>query len=238
MELIKITENNGKQAVSARELYEFLGYDKSQWARWYQKNIIDNGFAIEDIDYQTFDIVSNGNPTKDFALSIDFAKKISMMARSEKGEEARDYFLECEKIAKNPVVNLTKSDLARMVIESEEEKQKLIEENNQLKPKAIIADALNVSTTSVLVRDVAYQLKKNGFNIGQDRLFDVLRHHNLIHQKGTKPTQKALELDIFEVQERIVPMGSTLEPTFTTKVKGKGQTYILNKFLSGQWKTL
>ena len=97
-ELIKITEQNGTKAVSARELYEFLGYNKAVWSRWYQKNIIDNEFAFENIDYQTLNIMLNGNETKDFALSIEFAKKISMMARTEKGEEARRYFIECEKL--------------------------------------------------------------------------------------------------------------------------------------------
>ncbi|MDY3443447.1 phage antirepressor KilAC domain-containing protein [Riemerella anatipestifer] len=96
-ELIKITEQNGKQAVSARELYEFLGYNKAHWAKWYRKNIEENEFAIEDIDYQTLTLCVNGNETKDFALTIDFAKKISMMARTEKGEQARQYFIECEK---------------------------------------------------------------------------------------------------------------------------------------------
>src|SRR5690606_30972796 len=98
MELIKIIhQDNGAQAVSARELYEFLGYNKTAWARWYQKNIIKNDFAIEGVDFQTFDIVSNGNQTKDFALTVDFAKRLSMMARTEKGEQARQYFIECEK---------------------------------------------------------------------------------------------------------------------------------------------
>lgn len=96
-ELIKITEQNGNQAVSARELYEFLGYNKAVWARWYQKNILENEFAFENIDYQTFNITLNGNETKDFALSIDFAKKLSMKANTARGEEARQYFIECEK---------------------------------------------------------------------------------------------------------------------------------------------
>lgn len=96
-ELIKITEQNGNQAVSARELYEFLGYNKAVWARWYQKNILENEFAFENIDYQTFNITLNGNETKDFALSIDFAKKLSMKANTARGEEARRYFIECEK---------------------------------------------------------------------------------------------------------------------------------------------
>ena len=81
VELIKITQKDGIQAVSAKELYDFIGYDKSQWSRWYQTNIINNKFAIENIDYQTIDTVSNGNITKDFATTISFAKEICMMAK-------------------------------------------------------------------------------------------------------------------------------------------------------------
>jgi phage anti-repressor protein len=61
MELIKITEHNGSKAVSARELYEFLGFKKAHWNRWYNKNIIENQFALENEDYQGFTIVVNGN---------------------------------------------------------------------------------------------------------------------------------------------------------------------------------
>jgi len=96
-QLIRISDNgDGKKAVSARELYEFLGYNKTQWKRWYTKNILNNKFAIEKEDYVGFDMMSNGNTTKDFALSINFAKKISMQAQTEKGEEARQYFIACE----------------------------------------------------------------------------------------------------------------------------------------------
>ena len=99
-ELIKITEQNGQRAVSARELYEFLGFDVKNWSRWYQKNIENNEFAFESVDYQTLFIMKNGNETKDFALTIDFAKKLAMKANSAKGEEVREYFINCEKIAK------------------------------------------------------------------------------------------------------------------------------------------
>lgn len=101
-QLINITENNGNKAVSARELYQYLGYNASQWKRWYEKNISKNEFAIENFDYQTLDIMSNGNATKDFSLSIDFAKRIAMMARTEKGEEIRNYFIAIEKKATQP----------------------------------------------------------------------------------------------------------------------------------------
>lgn len=99
-ELIKITENDGKQAVSARELYEKLGFDISQWSRWYKKNIMENPFAIEGQDYAKLDIMSR---TQDFALSIDFAKRLSMMARTETGEKIRNYFIEIEKRATKPL---------------------------------------------------------------------------------------------------------------------------------------
>ncbi len=91
-ELIKVTEENGQQLVSARELYDFLGYDKSQWSRWSNKNIVN-----EDYFYQSFDTMSNGNLTTDYIITIDVAKELSMMARTEKGKEARQYFINCEK---------------------------------------------------------------------------------------------------------------------------------------------
>lgn len=98
-DLIKISQNKGKKTVSAKELYDFLGLAKSQWKRWFKRNIIENPFALESVDWIGFDIVSNGNTTSDFAISLDLAKKLSMMAKTEKGEEARNYFLKMEKVA-------------------------------------------------------------------------------------------------------------------------------------------
>lgn len=236
MELIKITEQDGQQAVSARELHSFLEIE-TRFDIWI-KRMFEYGFE-ENKDYQTCSFLNlNNQHVIDYALSLDCAKEISMIQRSEKGKIARQYFLDCEKKLKNPILHLTKSDLARMVIESEEEKEKLRIENNELKPKAVIADALDVSKECVLMRDVAYQLKKNGFEIGQNRLYQVLRNNNLIQKNSTKPTQKALELGIFDVQQIMIQKGDSLEPSFTTKVKGKGQVYILNKFISGQWTTM
>lgn len=102
-ELIKIVENDGKKAVSARELYEKLGFDLSQWSRWYKKNITGNEFAIKNQDYIELDTMSR---TTDFALSIDFAKRLSMMARTETGEQIRNYFIEIEKRATKPLSQL------------------------------------------------------------------------------------------------------------------------------------
>ena len=123
-DLIKIVENNGNKAVSARELYEFLGFDKSNWSRWLKKNISDNDFAIENVDYVGFVTMTNGNETQDFALSIDFAKKLSMMAKTEKGEQARNYFIECEKALQKSLPSTYKEALLALVV-AEEEKERL-----------------------------------------------------------------------------------------------------------------
>ena len=100
IELIHIEERNGEQVVSARELYQKLGYDKSQWARWYRKNITENEFAIEHEDWEGFDIMSSSTGTQDFMLKVDFAKRLAMLARTEHGELIRKYFIEVEKRAK------------------------------------------------------------------------------------------------------------------------------------------
>ncbi|MFJ1490518.1 phage antirepressor KilAC domain-containing protein [Capnocytophaga canis] len=95
-ELIKITEQNGKQAVSARELHKFLE-SAERFSKWFER-MISYGF-IENIDYQgcTFwDTLANQELT-DYALTIDTAKEISMLQRSEKGKQARQYFIDCEK---------------------------------------------------------------------------------------------------------------------------------------------
>ncbi|RDY57562.1 antA/AntB antirepressor family protein [Flagellimonas nanhaiensis] len=103
-ELIQITEHNGQQAVSAQDLYNFLGYAPKHWTKWYSRNILKNEFAVEGEDF--VELPRRGR-SKDFGLSIPFSKKICMKAGTKKGEEARDYFLECEQ----KVISKTKPDL-------------------------------------------------------------------------------------------------------------------------------
>jgi phage anti-repressor protein len=97
-------EKDGVQAVSARDLCEKLGLDLTHWSRWYKKNILDNQFAIEGEDYFSLATMASerkpGNYAQDFALSIDFAKRVAMMTRTEQGEKIRRYFIDCEKAAK------------------------------------------------------------------------------------------------------------------------------------------
>lgn len=97
-ELIKIiTNENGDRLVSAKELYLGLGLDKSNWSRWYKSNIQENEFFKENTDWTGVRHNDEGNETMDFAITLEFAKHIAMMARTVKSHEYRNYFIKCEK---------------------------------------------------------------------------------------------------------------------------------------------
>lgn len=108
------------------------------------------------------------------------------------------------------------------------EKDRQIE---RMKPKEIFADAVSASETSILVGELAKLIKQNGVDIGQNRLFQKLRDMGYLTKKNY-PTQKAMDLKLFEIVERTITAanGST-KITQTPKVTGKGQQYFINKFL-------
>jgi phage anti-repressor protein len=95
--VISNINNSEVNSVSAKELHSGLELDKSQWSRWSKKNIVNNEFFLENKDWVGFDIMSNGNETRDFAISLDFAKHLAMMARTKKSHDYRDYLVQCEK---------------------------------------------------------------------------------------------------------------------------------------------
>lgn len=80
----------------ARKLYEFLELAKGQFSRWAKTNIIDNPFAENGVDYGGFDIDVEGNKTVDYRLTANFAKKLSMQGKTERAEQAREYFIRHE----------------------------------------------------------------------------------------------------------------------------------------------
>ena len=141
------------------------------------------------------------------------------------------------------VQKLSRKELAQMVIEAEEEKERLQlkvkkqeEKIEQDKPKVLFADAVCTSKRSCLVAELAKILQQNGVNIGQNRLFKWLRDNGYLCQKGqyyNQPTQKAMELKLFEIKQTTInkPDGSVLVKS-TTKVTGRGQVYFVNKFLN------
>lgn len=111
----------------------------------------------------------------------------------------------------------------------------LTADNETMKPKALFADAVATSHTSILIGDLAKLIRQNGVDIGQNRLFGWLRDNGYLIGSGDRrnmPTQRAMDLELFEVKERTFqnPDGS-VRITKTTKVTGKGQQYFINKFL-------
>lgn len=118
--------------------------------------------------------------------------------------------------------------------------QKQIEERNkrieEMQPKALFADAVSSSKTSILIGDLAKLICQNGVEIGQKRLFEWLRNNGYLIKSGDSknmPTQRYIEQGLFEIKESNVmnPDGS-IRITKTTKVTGKGQIYFVNKFIA------
>lgn len=168
-ELIKITQKDGRQVVSARELYNQLGLANGQFSRWAKSNIIDNPFAIENEDWVRFDIDVEGNKTSDYVLVISFAKKIAMMSKTDIGNKIRDYFLECEKKSQEYIPKTYSEALMLAAKQAEriEQQQKQIELKDTIiseyKPKAnyydVILSSKNAINISVIAKDYGMSAK-------------------------------------------------------------------------------
>ena len=233
--LIPINYEGEQPTVSARDLHEALEI-KSKYADWF-KNMSAYGF-VENMDYFTFSKnLENGGRTIDHNISVDMAKLISMIQRSEKGKLYRQYFVDLEKAWNTPEQVMARAlKLADRTIDTlKEDNKKLIEENERMKPKEIFADAVSASTSSILIGDLAKLLRQNGVDTGQKRLFEQLRNEGYLMKTGSSrnmPTQRYVADGLFQIKETVIsnPDGS-VRMTKTTKVTGKGQQYFLNKYL-------
>lgn len=122
-------------------------------------------------------------------------------------------------------------------LKEEQEKRKELESKIETdKPMVLFANSVQASHTSILVGDLAKIMKQNGIDMGQKRLFGWLRDNGYLIKSGNSknmPTQKAMEMKLFEVKESTInnPDGS-VRITKTTKVTGKGQIYFVNKLMS------
>lgn len=121
----------------------------------------------------------------------------------------------------------------------EEQKKRMFAERQleEVKPKVLFADSVDVSETTILIRDLSKILKQNGVDIGEKRLFEWLREHGyLIKAKGldyNSPTQKAMNLGLFKVKETAINHSDgEIRISKTPRVTGKGQSYFVNKFLN------
>lgn len=151
-------DENGMTTV--KRLFDFLGMSKNNYARWYKTNIIDNQFAEENIDY--FPFLTNeecgGQVSLDCKITAHFAKKLSVMQKNERGEQAREYFTRVEEKAKElaidrgklspqlQLMNMLVENMSRQELEQKRQAEKLTAlENNQ---KAISTAMLGQRTES------------------------------------------------------------------------------------------
>lgn len=228
-ELIKITYNNDRPAVSARDLHDFLEV-KTAYKDWFPR-MCEYGFT-EGEDFCSFLSESTGGrPAQDAVLTIDMAKELCMIQRNEKGKQARQYFLQIEKDWNSP-----EKVMARALQIAGDKLKRLESKAEADAPKVLFADAVSASKTSILVGELAKLLKQNGVDIGQHRLFRWMRENGyLIRRNGTDfnmPTQKSMDLGLFTVKETaITHSDGTVTVSKTTKVTGKGQQYFIQKFL-------
>ena len=241
-ELIKIEVRDGQQLVSGRELHKFLEVG-TRYDTWINR-IIEKYNFIENKDFITIAqkrATAQGNETTyvDHLMTLNMAKEISMVANTEKGKLARQYFIKCEEAWNSPEMILARANqIQSHMIEDYTKKIEILENKvKEDKPKVIFADAVATSQSLILIGDLAKLIKQNGVDTGQKRLFEWMRENEfLIKQKGESynmPTQKSMNLGLFEIKERTVlnPDGS-IRISKTPKVTGKGQQYFINVFLS------
>ncbi|MCI8630623.1 MAG: hypothetical protein HFE57_14235, partial [Firmicutes bacterium] len=113
---------DGEGKTTAKALYEFLELDKSHYSKWCKRNILENDFAEENVDYEVFALKGEnpqgGRPTTDYKLTASFAKKLAMSCQNERGEQAREYFIKVEEKLKQTI--------SKKATSSNDEKAKLL----------------------------------------------------------------------------------------------------------------
>lgn len=235
--MIPINYDGEQPTVSARDLHLGLGVTE-RFSAWFNRQL-QYGFQ-ENVDYvgcKEFNTLAK-QELQDYQISVDMAKQICMIQRSEKGRLYRQYFIDLEKAWNTPEQIFAR---ALKMADREIEKLKsnnasLIEDVQRMKPKEIFADAVSASNTSILIGELAKLLKQNGIETGQRRLFTWMRDNGYLIKSGSSknmPTQKSMELGLLEIKEGSYINGAGVNVTTKTpKVTGKGQQYFINKFLA------
>lgn len=234
-EIIKINYETEQPTVSARDLHDGLEI-KSNFTTWFDR-MSEYGFEVGKDFFPKMEESSGGRPATDFDISVDMAKQICMIQRTNKGRQYRQYFLDLEKAWNTPEQVMARAlKMADKTIDKlKTDNAALLEDVERMKPKEVFADAVSASHTSILIGDLAKLLKQNGYETGQKRLFEQLRQEGYLIKGGSSrnmPTQISMDMNLFEVKETSItnPDGS-VRVTKTTKVTGKGQQYFINRYL-------
>lgn len=230
--------NQLEQKLDSREVAEMIEKAHSELlkdVRRYTKQLAEVNIPLGDFFTESSYADANNQKRPCYLVTKKGCEFIAHKLTGVKGTEFTakyiNRFHEMEGIIQDHIPQ-GKELLALAVLEA----QKTIEEQNaqisEMKPKAIFADAVSASDSSILIRDLAKILRQNGVKIGERRFYNWLRENGYICKNGTSPTQRAMELGLFETVIRTIERGNGLPiETKTTRVTGKGQQYFINKFL-------
>lgn len=228
-QLIKTTQSkSGDIIVSGRELHEFLEVD-TPFRKWFPR-MVEYGF-VEGADY-TPDIFvhpRNKQETTDYLLKLDMAKEIAMIQRTEKGKQARQYFIQIEKLWNSPEAIMKRA--------LEYADRKMIELQTRLdkqQPLVAFAETCMTSDKSLLVREVAKLCSKNGIITGERRLWQKLRDWKLVFSNKNEPYQEYIDRGYFEITQGVKENSKGAFTWLTMRVTPKGQIYIINRLKKEQ----
>ena len=234
--LVKIETVNGMNVVSSRDVAEGLGKRHSDVLESLDK-ILENGDFRSLIIPSNYKVYGQNRNYKEYLLTKDgfILYMFNIQGYQEFKLAYINKFNEMEKSLQNQYyIPQNYSEALKLAYEQQEQIQLLNNKIETDRPKVIFAEALEISNNNILIGDLAKILKQNGIDIGQNRLFEYLRSNGYLCSRGEQynlPTQKSLELGLFEVKTRTInnPDGS-VRVTRTTKVTPKGQSYFINQF--------
>lgn len=198
-ELLKV--NDEDMTVSARDLHEALGIQK-RFSSWFETNSKD---FVEGEDYTsvpTGTLVNNGafRELDDYKLSVDMAKHLCLMSRTEKGKQCRQYLIDLEKAWNTPeqVFSRALKMADRTIASLRQQALALTTKNAEMKPKAEFFDAVAGSKDAIQMADVAKVLD---MGIGRNQLFKLLRDKGILQQNNV-PYQTYIDRGYFRVIEQ------------------------------------
>lgn len=222
-----ITVNADTQTVSARELHKGLCIEK-RFSAWFETN---SQSFIEGEDFTsvlTSTVVNNGaeRELQDFELSVDMAKHICLMSRSEKGKEVRQYLIDLEKAWNTP-----EQVMARALKLADKTIANLTLTVAEMKPKAEFFDAVADSKSAIPMNEVAKVLNIKGY--GRNNLFEFLREQGILDRNNI-PYQRHVDNGWFRVIEQSYMKNGERCINFKTLVYQKGVDGIRKRLLKGE----
>lgn len=233
IKLVKTNVNsNSVEGVSCRELYNGLGLDRSNFPRWSNSNITNSEFFELNRDYTPLVIMTNGNETIDFIVSLEMAKHMAMMARTSKSHEYRNYFIELERKQLQPTLPDFSNPIiaARAWADEVESKQQALLKIEEDRPKVDFHDLVTEAEGELLGRFAKV------FGMGRNKFYALLRNDGYL-QLDNMPYQRYIKQGIFEVRESkpYVDRGGVVHTVYQTLLTGKGQIYFTKRYFSKEY---